>query len=135
MAAEYFNQGKFELMTNSIDLDVDTIKVAKMDPSYTPNIDSDQYYSDISANAVGTDQTLANVTTTKNDTDDAADTDADDVSETGQTLSFNRVVYYKDTGTPSTSPLIAYADVIEGTLSPTSGDITITFPSRGLFSF
>ena len=135
MASGYFNRGKTEILNGNIDPVNDTIKVAKMATTYTPNIDTDEYYDDISADAVGTDQTLGTKSITKNDTDDAADFDAADTSETGQSITFDSVVYYKDTGTPSTSPLIAHADITEGTLTPVAGDIDLTFNSRGLFSF
>ena len=134
MASAYFNRGKVEFLNGNIDLVNDTIKVAKMATSYTPNIDSDEYYDDISSSALGTDQTLGTKTITKNDTDDAADFDAADTSETNQTLTTDKVVYYKDTGTPATSPLIAYAD-LDTTHSPVDGDFDITFNTRGVFAF
>lgn len=134
MAADYFNQGRFEIASQSLDLENDIIKVAKMSTAYTPDIDSHQYYADISDFVVGTDVTLTNIAITKNDTDNAADVDADDVSESDQTVEFNRLVYYKWTTVPATSPLIAWADVSEGTVSATSGDVNLTFSTRGILS-
>ena len=135
MASAYYNRGKKEFLDGNIDLTADTIKVAKMAVAYTPNIDTDEFYSDISASVVGTDVTLGTKTVTKNDTDDAADFNAADTNENNQTITFDTVVYYKDTGTPATSVLIAYAEITEGTLAPTDGDIDLVFASRGLFAF
>ena len=136
MASAYYNTGKKEFFDGNIDLINDTIKVAKMAVAYTPNIDTDQYYSDISASVVGTDQTLGTKTNAVDTVNDRTEFDAaNPTTETNQTITFDKVVYYKDTGTPSTSVLIAHADVTEGTAAPLDGDIDMTFNAEGLFAF
>lgn len=135
MAQGLFNYGKGEIIKGNIDLENDTIKVAKMAAAYSPNIDADQFLSDVSASVVGTSQTIA-TTVTVNNTDDAAYGDAADTNETNQTLTTDMVVFYKDTGTASTSTLIGYADITSDgstpvTLQPTDGDIDLVFATNG----
>jgi hypothetical protein len=94
--------------------------------SYTPNLSTHDFWNDVSANVVGTPQTLANKTAT------AGVADADDVTYTavagGSTVSY--LVLYKDTGNTATSNLIACFDTATGLPITTSGaDITIRFDS------
>lgn len=84
------------------------------------------FWNDVSANVVGTPQTLANKTTS------AGVADCDDVTFTavssGSTVAY--LVLYKDTGTPATSQLIACYDTATGLPITTSGaDITIRIDS------
>ena len=135
MATAYYNTGKKEFFDGNIDLVNDTIKCAKMAVAYTPNIDTDQYYSDISASVVGTDQTLGTKTNAVDTVNDRTEFDAADTAETSQTITFDTVVFYKDTGTPATSVLIAYAEITEGTLAPTDGAIDLVFSAEGILAF
>lgn len=106
----------------SIDIDTDTIKVALVSAGYTYST-SHQYYSSVSSSAVAT-ATLTNKTITN------GVFDADDVtfsSVTGSAVS--QIVIYKDTGTASNSPLIAYFDSPTSGLpiTPNGGNITIAW--------
>lgn len=129
MANVLYPIGKKALLDADIDLLVDTIKVALVDTgTYTYNAAHD-FYNDVSG-VVGTPATLASKTTTSG-TFDAADTTFSAVS--GSTV--EALIIYKDTGTPSTSPLIAYIDT--GTnlpVTPNGGDITISWNASGIFS-
>lgn len=134
-----FNEFKKAQGDGSIDFANDTIKVALFESAYTPDIDADSFFDDISANessgtgytAGGT--TLANVTVTKDNANDRAIIDADDISFTSLTVDYQYAVFYKDTGTPGTSVLIAYAD--NGSSVSLSGDdLTIQLDSVGLFT-
>lgn len=134
MASGFYNYGKGEILKGNVDLENDTIKIAKMATTHTVDIDAHHFLSDVSADRVGTDQTLANGAVTVDDTNDRAEFDADNVVETGVTLTTDKVIFYKDTGTASTSVLLAYADITEGTVSPVSGDLTFTFNSEGILA-
>jgi hypothetical protein len=106
----------------SIDIDTDTIKVALVSAGYTYST-SHQYYSSVSSSAVAT-ATLTSKTVTN------GVFDADDVtfsSVTGSAVS--QIVIYKDTGTASNSPLIAYFDSPTSGLpiTPNGGNITIAW--------
>lgn len=137
--AAFYNNGKKKLWDGSIDLDTDTIKIAFMAPGYTPNIDTEDFYDDISASVASgsTDQTLANKTLTIDTTNNIVKFDADDISLAAQTIlgGTNKIVVYKSSGVASSSPLIAYVDITEGTLAPVNGTLTITWGANGIFYY
>ena len=136
MADVYYNGGKTRIWNQYLSGgSAKTLKMVKLAPAYTANIDTDVYLSDISAHRVGTDQTLTSVTVTQNNTNDAADVDVADITESNQTLSFNQVAVYESTGVESTSTLISKHDITEGTLSPTDGTVALTINSRGIASW
>lgn len=116
-----------------IDLLVDTIRVAMLDNTHTPNLDTHEFWSAVSADEVtGTGYTaegavLASIAagtydSTNNQTPfTAADTVWD---ATGGALTGRYAVVYKDTGTPSTSPLISLVD-FEADVTATNDLFTI----------
>lgn len=139
MASIMYNEGNQSIIDRDIDLAANTIKAMLVNSTYTPNKDDQFIDTGGASDAVDarlsgtTDQTLANKAIGKDDTNDFAYFDADDVVfsavTTGQTAV--GVVIYKDTGTPTTSKLIAYLDITD---TPTNGgDITIQFatPANG----
>ena len=100
-----------------VDLDTDTIKVALITSAVAPNLDTHTHWSDLSANEVsGTGytaggETLAGKTVTRS----AAVTtfDCADITWAQNGAGFSNArhaIFYKDTGTPATSPLIATSD-------------------------
>ena len=92
---------------------------------------SHEFYSSVSSAVVGTPQTLGSKTTTDG-VFDAADVTFSSV--TGNSV--EAFVIYKDTGTASTSPLIAFIDTVASGLpvTPNGGNITITFNASGIFA-
>lgn len=113
-----------------------TPKLAFMATSYTPNAGTDQFWSDISASqASGTTSVTLSSVAVNTDTGNARiEIDAADVSESSITATTNKFVIYVDTGTPATSPLVCSIDIAEGTLSPVSGTLAITFNAEGIFA-
>jgi hypothetical protein len=108
----------------AVDLVDDTIKVALIDTgTYTFSAAHD-FYDDVSSAVVGTPQTLASKTVTGG-VFDAADVTFTALS--GGTV--EAYVIYKDTGTPSTSPLIGYFDSVASglPLTPNGGNVTLAF--------
>lgn len=124
MANSLYSKARQAFLDATIDLPTDTIKAALVTNGYTPNLSTHDFYDDVSANVVGTPQTLG----TKTITDgvfDAADVTFTAVAS-GSTV--NYILIYKDTGTPSTSPLIALIDTATGLPVLTNGgNITITW--------
>lgn len=115
----------------AVDLADDTIKIALVDTGTYTYSTTHEFYSSVSASAIGTPQTLATKTVTDG-VFDAADVTFSSV--TGNSV--EALVIYKDTGTTTTSSLIAYVDVVASGLpvTPNGGNITVTFNASGIFA-
>jgi len=125
--------GKKALLDADIDLLVDTIKIVLCDSGYTYNTAHDNL-DDITAGArVATSSALASKTTTGGAFDAA---DVTYTALTGDTCT--SWVLFKDSGTESTSKLIAYFDTISGggafSFTPSGGDLTLSFGASGIFT-
>lgn len=137
MASVIYNSAKRDLINGTIDLDSNTIKVALVTSSYSPDIDAHDNYDDLTnevANGNGYTtggETLANASVTADNTNDRAVFDAEDVTWSTATITARGAVIYKDTGTPSTSRLIAYIDFGSDKTS-TAGDFTIAWSASGI---
>jgi len=122
-----------------IDFDTDTVKVALVSSSYTPNQDTHDYWDDVSANEVtGTGYTAGGATlSSKAVTYDSGTNvtkfDAADVSWASSTITARYAVIYVDTGTSSTSALIAYVD-FGSDQSSSSGTFSIVWDAAGIFT-
>jgi hypothetical protein len=123
MANALYSKAKQRLLTAAFDFSAVTIKAILVSSSYSPNLTTDEYYNPaISSYILNSAQTLGSKSVT-NGVFDAADVTFTAVTA-GSTA--KAVVLYYDTGTPTTSPLIAYIDTITGfPLATNGGDITI----------
>lgn len=133
VTATVFNSFKGKIMDGSIDLDTDTIKAALCTSSFTPNIDTMVFFSDITNEVSGTGYTaggatLAGKTITVDTTNDRAYFDATDVTWTSSTITARYIVLYKSTGTPATSPLIGYIN-LGADRSSSADTFYITWPA------
>ncbi len=124
--------------STKIDLVNDTIKVALVTSSYTPDIDTHDFFADVSANeSSGTGytaggETLASKTFAIVTASDLAKFDAADVVWTiTSELSARYAIIYKSTGTAGTSPLIGYVD-LGTTYSLANGTLTLTWNASGI---
>lgn len=127
MANSLYASGRESFSTGEIDYSTDTIKLALMADTYTPNLSEDEFWSDISSNVVGTPQTLSGKTSTN------GVTGCLDVMFTGIEAENNvdYIVVYKDTGTPSSSTLIALYDTAPGLpFTPSGANIVIAINSE-----
>lgn len=128
MANALYDKGREAFLKGAIDVSSDDIIAILVDASgYTPNLTTDQFLSDISGGAVlATSDPLTTPTTT------AGVFDADDVlwASVPATGQGDFVILVKDTGTPSTSPLIGRIDTGTGLpVTPNGGDITAVWSS------
>lgn len=140
-----YMESLFEQNTNQVvdwdDNSTTTVKIALVTSSYTPNRAGHDFWDDASANEVsGTNYTAggnevasktcavaSNVVTV-----DAADPAT--WSQSGSGFSNARyAILYKDTGTASTSVLIAYAD-FGSDKGNVSGDLTVELDTDGIFT-
>lgn len=138
MADVTYNYGKGEFAKGNIDWENDTIKIALVTSSYTPDKDADENFDDVTNEVSGTGYTaggnaLANTSVTVDDTNDLAKLDADNEVWSNSTITARGAVIYKDSGVDSTSPLICYLDFTEDKTS-SSGDFTVEFDSDGILT-
>lgn len=137
-----YNSYKLKLIDSSTKINLasggDTIKVALCTSSYTPSIDSHTFFSDISAEVVGTGYTaggatLAGQSVSQDNTDDESVFDANDTTWTTSTITARYAILYKSTGVAGTSPLIAYIDFGSNKVSDT-GTFQITWDAEGILN-
>lgn len=130
MANALYTLAKKKILDADIDFLVDNLKVSLVDSGvYTPNTSTDEFFSDI-ASTVADSANLGTKTTTGG-TFDSADFTYSAVS--GAQSEY--LVLWKDTGTPSTSPLIAIYDTATGLpVTPNGGDIDVAVNASGWFS-
>ena len=103
----------------------DTVKVLLVSTSaYTVNAGTHKFLSDISGSARIAGPVTLTAKATTGGAADAADVTFSAVSG----ASIEAIVIYVDTGTESTSPLIAYIDTATGLpITPNGGDIIVTW--------
>lgn len=127
-----------QALNKEIDWDTDTIKVALLSSSYTPNQDTHDYYDDVVGSQVsGTGYTaggitLASKTSTYDGTNNVLVLDAADVTWSSSTITARYAVVYNDSGASNaTKPLIGFVD-FGSDQSSTNGNFTITWDSTGI---
>lgn len=130
-----------KVFNKEVDYDSDSIKVALVGSSYTPNQDTHDYWDDVSANEVsGTGYTaggsaLASKTVTYDSATNVTVLDAADVTWASSTITARYAVIYDDSGaTAGQKALLGYVD-FGSDQSSTNGNFTITWDSTGIFRF
>ena len=139
MASVVYNAYKArQLGLGTLIEDGDTIKVALVTSSYTPDVDAHDFFDDITNEVTGTGYTaggatLSGVTVSQDNTDNEGMLDATDTSWATSTITARGAVIYKSTGVASTSPLIAYID-FGSNYSSTAGTFLITWAAEGIIN-
>ncbi len=125
MANTLYDYARQRFLEAQINWMTDTIKVLLVDTgAYTPQTSVHQYLSDIPTSA----RIAGPVTLTAKATTGGAADAADVTFPTVSGASIEAIVIYADTGTDSTSPLIAYIDTATGLpITPNGGDIIVTW--------
>jgi hypothetical protein len=125
MANALYTQYKQTLLgAGGINLSSDTIKVALATAAYVANMATDQFFSAVGSNFVGTPQQITSPSIT------GGVFNGNGVTYTAVTGSqATQLVIYKDTGSAATSPLICRDDTASSGLpvTPNGGNITITW--------
>lgn len=123
MSNALYDKGREAFLKGDIDWLNDDIKVVLVDTDdYSVDLANHDFLNDIDAGArVATSSNLAGKTAT------AGVADANDATFSAVTGDVSEALaIYKDTGDPSTSPLIAYIDAATGLpVTPNGGDIVI----------
>lgn len=122
MANAFYAKGKEKILSALINFPTDNIRAVLVKNTYAQNLATDEFFSEISAEVVGAPQTLV----TKSVADGAFDAQDSTWAAVLAGSTIEAVVLYKDTGSPATSPLLAYIDTVTGLpLATNGGDITI----------
>lgn len=125
---------------NTIDFDTDTFKVGLVTATYTPNVDTDAFWTVPVANelASGSGYTTGGVALGSPSVELVGASNLVDWKGANPTwtftaaVEFRYAVVYKSTGTSSTSPLIFYVDA--GETLKVNGAWTLEWAAAGLLS-
>lgn len=138
MASKLYGQFLLKALNKEVDWDTDTIKVALLSSSYTPDQDAHDYWDDVSAAEVtgtGYDAGGKTLTTPTGSYDGATNVvtlNADDVTWENSTITARYAVIYNDSGaTASDKVLIGYVD-FGSDQSSSNGNFTITWDATGI---
>ena len=138
MASKLYGNFLAKALNKEVDFDSDTIKVALVSSSYTPNQDTHDYWDDVVSNEVtGTGYTtggatLASKTVTYDSASNVIVLDAADVTWSSSTITARYAVVYDDSGASNAAKaLIGYVD-FGSDQSSTNGNFTITWDSTGI---
>lgn len=138
MPSKLYGNFLSQALNKEVDWDGDTIKVALLTNSYTPDQDAHNYLDDVIANEVsGTGytaggNTLANKTNNYNSATNVIVLDADDTTWSSSTITARYAVIYDATpATNATRPLIGYVD-FGSDQSSSNGNFTITWDATGI---
>jgi len=132
MANALYAKGRQGFCNGVFDLSADAIKAVLVKSTYSPNLSTHQYLSDLGANTLGTAVALTF-------TSDTAGTykASSPVFSNVPAGTVGYVAIYKDTGVAGTSPLIALIDTATGlpvTSTGSSFSITVTWDAAGIFT-
>lgn len=147
MAWVLYGKYKENLFTQANPVDFDdnsttTVKIALVTASYTPNVDTHDFWNDVSANDVSGANYTAGGNAIANKSVSAPSSgvvtiDADDPATwTQNAAGFTNARYailYKDTGNAATSPLMAYYDMTTDR-NNRDGDFAISLDAQGIFT-
>ena len=131
MANAIYDTARELYLTGGLNWLSDNIKVVLVDTNdYTVDLENHAFLEEIPVIArIATSSNLSSKTTTRGIADADNSTFSTVFGDEAEAL-----VIYKDTGTEGTSNLIAYIDTSSGLpISPTGGDITITWNTNGIF--
>ena len=138
MPSKLYGQFLAKALNKEVDFDSDTIKVALVSSSYTPNQDTHQYWSDVNTYEVsGTGytaggQTLGSKTVTYDSANNIIILDAADTTWSSSTITARYAVIYDDSGaTNASKALLGYVD-FSSDQSSTNGNFTITWDATGI---
>lgn len=138
MADVIYNAFKKNIMNGGIDLDTNTIKVALVTSSYTPNQDTHEDMADVTNEVSGSGYsaggaTLASVTVTADNTDNEGVFDAADVTWSTATITARGAVIYKSTGVAANDLLVCYLD-FSTDQSSSAADFIISWNAEGILN-
>lgn len=140
MASFVYNNAIDNIVRGEIAFQTNSFKIMLVTASHTPNQDTHEFRSSVTADEVGNSGTYAAGGSAVTATVQSIDTANDDVevsfggpySWTSATIASKAAIIYKDTGNAATDPLICYVD-FGGTVNSTNGTFTVTLSSNLVF--
>ena len=141
MAAEKFKvyeKGLLKVLNQSLDFINDTMKAALLVDGYTRDLAAHEFFSDVSANECA-DPDYAQITLSGKDISIVSNKPRFDFADldfgNSVTISAKWLIIYKDTGTPSTSPLLLSSDLNSGggNLSSVNSDFDVSLNAAGAY--
>ena len=128
MASALYGKGRQRFLKGEINWETDDIKAILVDAGAYGNISAainlHEFLTDVPPSSIFATSTSLTGKTTDLGAADAADIEFSSV--TGPTL--EAIIIYQDTGTPATSPLIAWLDSGTGLpITPNGGNIIVTW--------
>lgn len=127
MANALYGKAKEGFLNGDIDWSSDTIKAALV-RGYTVGLTTHQFLSDVTGTGGGTIVSTTDALSSKTGTLGVADAADAVFSAVSAGAACPNVILYQDTGTASTSRLIAYVDTATGLpVTPSGADITVTW--------
>lgn len=139
MASVMYNAGMAKLGEGSIDWNTDTIKLALCTTTYTPDVDSHDFFNDITnelstANGYTAGGFTLTCSVTQDNTNNRAIYDAVDLQNTVTGITFRYGIVYKSTGVAGTSPLICLIDFTGSGNQTINGIWDVTWSTAGVFT-
>jgi hypothetical protein len=139
MASKLYGNFLLKALNKEVDWDSDTIKVALLTSSYTPDQDAHDYFNDVSSAEVtgatgytAGGATLASKTITYDSGTNVLVLDAADTTWASSTITARyAVVYDASGGNAASNALIGYVD-FGSDQSSSNGNFTITWDSTGI---
>lgn len=133
-----YTQSFNSLGTAKFALTTDTLRVMLCTSTYAPNRDTQQYKNSVSNEITGTNYVargiaLTGVAWTLDATNHAFFLTANNPQWPAATFTFRYAVFYKDTGTDTTSPLLSYVDfVTDQSISASNYTLSLD-PTNGFY--
>jgi len=138
--AKAYGLGLTAALNAEIDFISATVKCALTSNTYVPNQDTHDFFNDITNQVTGAGYTAGGVTLASKTAVYNAGTNTltlDAADPTWATVSIPEIryaIFYVDTGTAATSPLISYMD-FEANYAPSSQSFTVTLAATGIITY
>ena len=134
MAVAYaYGHAAVHLLTKDVSWSGDVIQAGLFSSSYTPDVDNHEFVSDLSGevtDASYTRHTLTSTTVTYSATNNGAICGSDQLQWNTLTGTFRYVIFFKWTGSASTSALLSYIDY-GGDQTVTASNWPVPLPTNG----
>jgi hypothetical protein len=133
VTAQAYGNAGYYAMSGAWSWTSNTINTGLFTSTYVPDIDAHKFLSDLSNELAGGGygrQALTSKTLTYDATSNATQASAGAITFPSFTGTFRYLIFWSDTGTPTTSPLLFYIDYGVDVVV-TAGSLTVPVPAAG----